>query len=126
MRFLESQPSNATIVLRRGNKSEPGVFEQYIAEVAVSDLWMNVEWMRPDPEHGRGATFLRDLEFVERADVVLCFFDKPEMSGGTQHVVEAAIDKDTPVYAWGFTDDGFIRIGEHDPDDVWASSVPVD
>lgn len=88
-------------------------------------LWMNVEWFSPRPEDGKGATFLRDVEMVESADLVLCYFDSMAMSGGTQHVVEAAISKDIPVYAWGLKDSGFARIGEWDEGDRWAGSVPL-
>ena len=111
------------VLLRRGNKAHPGNFELQMAEIAVG-LWMGVEWVAPDPEGGRGATFLRDVDMVTRADVVLCFFGGLEMSGGTAHVVEAATDKETPVYAWGFDGLQFSRIGEHDPDDLWGGSVP--
>lgn len=121
--FIQSQPPNSTIILRRGNKSDPGLFEQVMAKLA-SMLWMDVEWVRPNPEDGKGATFIRDVDFVTRADVVLCFFDRTEMTGGTAHVVDTASDRETPVYAWGFDGRQFIRIGEHDPDNAWASSVP--
>jgi hypothetical protein len=86
--------------------------------------WLDVEWVRPDPEDGRGATFLRDADLARRADLVLCYFDTTEMSGGTGHVVEAATDAETPVYAWGFTGTSFERIGEHDPLGIWSDSVP--
>lgn len=111
-------------MLRRGNKSTPGLFEEVMAK-ACTLLWLNLEWVLPDPEDGKGATFLRDIRLAERADLVLCYFDTPQMSGGTQHVVEAAISVDTPVYAWGLEQgNGFIRIGEWDEGERWSSSVP--
>lgn len=91
---------------------------------AAAMYWLDVEWVRPNPEDGPGATFLRDLELARRADLVLCYFDSTSMSGGTAHVVEAATDQETPVYAWGFTGSSFERIGENDPNDIWSSSVP--
>ena len=112
------------VLLRRGNKAEPGLFEQVMAKLAAT-LWLDVEWVRPDAEGGRGAVFQRDYEMVSRADVVLCYFDTTSMSGGTQHVVDAAIDRETPVYAWGFTGTSFERVGEFDREDIWASSVPA-
>lgn len=72
-----------------------------------------------------GAVFQRDYELASRADLVLCYFDTTSMSGGTQHVVEAAIDRETPVYAWGLGADGFKRVGEYDREDIWAKSVPA-
>jgi hypothetical protein len=94
-----------------------------MAKLAVT-LWLDVEWFRPDPEDGKGATFLRDLEMVRRADLVLAYFATTTMIGGTVHVVEKAQDVGTPVYAYGFTPRGFVRLGEHDPDDAWGKAVP--
>jgi hypothetical protein len=91
---------------------------------ACSLLWLNVEWFAPDAEEGKGATFLRDVRMVESADLVLAYFESCAMTGGTQHVVEAAISKDTPVYAWGLDPSGFKRIGEWDEGERWAGSVP--
>jgi hypothetical protein len=112
------------VLLRRGNKADPGIFEQVMAETAVT-MWLDVEWVRPEEDGGRGAVFLRDYDLVSRADLVLCYFDTTSMSGGTQHVVEAAIDRDTPVYAWGFSGLSFERVGEFDREDIWAGSVPA-
>ena len=91
----------------------------------AAKLWLDVEWIRPEQDGGRGAVFQRDYEMVSRADVVLCYFDTTSMSGGTQHVVEAAIDRETPVYAWGFTGKSFERVGEFDREDIWATSIPA-
>lgn len=111
------------MLLRSGNRSDPGLFEQVMAKLAQT-LWLNVEWVRPDPELGRSGTFLRDVELVRKADLVLAYFDTTSMSGGTAHVVEKAQDQDVPVYAWGFTGKSFIRIGEHDPHDAWGKNIP--
>lgn len=128
IKFLSDLPEDSTVLLRRGNKSDPGLFEQVMAK-ACSLLWMSVEWFTPDPEDGKGATFLRDVRMVESADLVLAYFASPQLSGGTMHVVEAAVSKDTPVYAWGL-DIGltplgaFRRIGEWDEAERWSGSVP--
>jgi len=122
--FVSRQPSDTTLLLRRGNKSKPGLFEQVMAELA-SKLWLDVEWVRPEEDGGPGAVFQRDYELVSRSDLVLCYFHTTDMSGGTQHVVEAAIERETPVYAWGFTGSSFERVGEFDREDIWASSVPA-
>jgi hypothetical protein len=121
--FVAGLPASSKLLLRSGNKSEPGLFEQMIAKLAIT-LWLDVEWFRPDPAGGRGATFERDLELVRSSDLVLAYFSTTTIIGGTAHVVEKAIDQDVPVYAYGFTGDGYIRVGEHDPDDRWGKSVP--
>jgi len=94
-----------------------------MAKLAIS-LWLDVEWFRPDPIGGKGATFLRDIELVRSVDLVLAYFSTTTLIGGTAHVVEKAMDLETPVYAYGFTGDGFMRVGEHDPHDAWGRSVP--
>jgi len=110
------------VLLRAGNKTDPGLFEQVMAKLATS-LWMDIEWVKPEPELGRAGTFLRDVEYAKKADLVLAFFQGTEMGGGTAHVVEKAIDQEVPVYAYGFDGRSFQRIGEHDPDNRWGDSV---
>jgi len=123
--FVKSLPATTTLVLRSGNVSEPGLFEQVMAKLAVV-LWLDVEWARPDPEGGKGATFVRDLEMVRGVDLVLAYFSTTTIIGGTAHVVEKAIDVETPVYAYGLDPDkGFVRVGEHDPHDAWGRAVPA-
>ena len=121
--WIQGQPADSTLILRRGNKSDPGLFEQVMAKLAQT-LWLSVEWSMPDPELGRSGTFVRDVELVRKVDLVLAYFDTTEMSGGTAHVVEKAIDQDVPVFAWGLTKKGFVRVGEHDPHGSWSQSVP--
>lgn len=111
----------------------------------AAHLWMDVEWVRPDldeplpptedgsirspADESRARVYIRDMEYVRRADLVMAYFSTTEMSGGTGHVVEKAVDQDVPVYSWGLEEGHpggrrFIRIGEHDPFGAWASSVP--
>jgi hypothetical protein len=111
------------MLLRAPNKSDPGLFEQVMAKLAFT-LWLDVEWFRPDPEAGRGAVFLRDVELARSADLVLAYFSSTSATGGTFHVVEKATDIEVPVYAYGLGPSGFVRIGEHDPHGTWAMSVP--
>lgn len=105
--------------MRAPNKGEPGKFEQAMNEMARV-LWMSVEWFRPDLELGAGAVFHRDIDMVKSADLVLAYFSGPVIIGGTAHVVQAAIDFDTPVFAYGLDNARFIRIGEHDPTNAWG------
>jgi len=104
-------------------KSRPGLFEMAMAAYCMAH-GINYEWVMPDPAGGREATYNRDIEFARRADLILCFFADEKMSGGTEHVVEKALDVGTPVYSWGLHGDEFKRIGEHDPDNLWGDLVP--
>lgn len=122
--FLEQLPVDTTILLRRGNYSGPGNFELLVAECCQL-LWIPFEWCLPDLVEGPSATFLRDVAMVKHSDCVLAFFADEMMSGGTEHVVEKAIDAGVPVYAYGVRDGQFIRIGEHDPDASWIHLAPV-
>jgi hypothetical protein len=62
---------------------------------------------------------------TRRADLVLCYFSLPRMEGGTEHIVEKALDAQVPVYSWGLDRDHFVRIGEHDADAIWSEFVPA-
>lgn len=85
---------------------------------------VDYRWCMPDPDNGRESVYLRDVEMTRGADVVLCFFATTQMAGGTEHMVEKALDVGTPVYSWGFNGSEFVRIGEHDPDNRWGQEVP--
>lgn len=104
-------------------KTKPGLFEQTMAAYCNAH-GVIYEWVLPDPMGGREATYLRDVAITRRADLVLCFFADERMEGGTEHIVEKALDVQTPVYSWGFNGHHFVRIGEHDPDNVWGQLVP--
>lgn len=91
-----------------------GRFERTVAGMAQA-LGVEVEWWSPEPG-GREQVFLRDLDMVGKADRVVAFFSEAELTGGTGHVVEAAMTKAVPVEAWWVWDDGTtVRIGEYDP-----------
>jgi hypothetical protein len=123
--YIRDLPAGSLILLRRGMKSKPGLFELTLAKYIIAYApRISYEWCLPDPEGGRQATYVRDVQMTRRADLVLCFFATESMSGGTEHVVEKAMDALVPVYSWGFNGSNFIRIGEHDPDNVWADDVP--
>lgn len=104
--------------MRAPNKGRPGLFERAMLEVANS-MWLSVDWFKPDMDLGAGAVFHRDIDMVKAADLVMAYFRGPTMEGGTAHVVQAAIDFNTPVFAWGIVNRSFMRIGEHDPEDAW-------
>jgi hypothetical protein len=116
-----------TILMRRGINTLPGRVESAIATAAKLMDWP-IEWFVPEPG-GRDQVFFRDIEMVREADVVLCVFTETDpMAGGTGHVVEKAIDRRVPVYAYTADIENprvWHRLGEWDPDDAWASRVPA-
>jgi hypothetical protein len=120
---MEELPPDTEVLLRAGNKTQPGMFERVMAMGCEQWWWLKVTWVRPDPDGGREATFNRDVAYARMADLVLAFFDTDEMTGGTGHVVEKAMDVNTPVYAFGNRGGKIVRIGEHDPDEVFAERV---
>ncbi len=104
------------ILLREPRKRDRALFERNLSVIA-QNLGYEVEWFAPE-EGGRDQTFRRDYALVESADWVECFFhpDSP-MGGGTGHVVDAAMARDIPVYAWTMDERGDLeRIGEFEPD----------
>lgn len=122
--LMDGVPQGTIILLRRGNKTPPGRFEQLIAELIRQSGHLELRWMLPDPEGGPGAAFNRDNEMVSLADLVLAFFD-PErvMAGGTGHVVETAVDRHVPVYSYAFDETEMQRVGESDPDARWQAVI---
>lgn len=123
MSFLDQLPIDAVVLLRCPNLTDPGRFEQMVA-VACIELWMKFEWIVPDVKEGKSANWIRDVDMVGRCDCVLAFFEGEEMGGGTYHLVEKAMDQRVPVYSYGVVSGRFIRIGEHDPDDMWSRLAP--
>lgn len=113
--LIRDLPVGSTVRLRRPRTSNPGIFEKSTALMAES-AGMLVEWYAPEAG-GREQTYLRDYAMVTGADRVECFFnaDTP-MEGGTAHVVEAAITRSAPVFAWAMDEHGQLeRLGEHEP-----------
>ena len=122
--FLKQLPIDSVILLRSGNSTRPGRFERIVAQCCM-ELWMSYRWVKPEGDGGRGSTFDRDVSMVGASDVVLAFFAEESMSGGTEHVVEKAIDQRVPVYSYGVVDGELIRIGENDPNESWARLAPA-
>jgi hypothetical protein len=111
----ERLPHDALYLLRRPLYSEPNRFEQIVAGFLVA-TGHAFGWMRPEPG-GRAAVFNRDITMVGKSDLVLAFFADDEMSGGTEHVVEKAMDQWIPAYSYGVRDGQYVLIGSFDPDD---------
>ena len=122
--FLKQLPIDALILLRSGNLTRPGRFERIVAQ-CCTELWMSFQWIKPEMPGDSGATFDRDVAMVGASDVVLAFFAEEFMSGGTEHVVEKAIDQRVPVYSYGIRNGNLIRIGEEDPNESWVRLAPA-
>lgn len=111
-------PSNATVLLRHPLHRPPERFEQMVAK-ACEEFGFYVDWRKPVPG-GRHMVYFRDIEMVGSSDLVLAFFAQDYMSGGTEHVVDKAIDQRVPVYSYGIRDGELVLLGSHDPDDAFG------
>ena len=113
LRHMSQLPPHTKILLRRGSSTEVNPIERLIADLSGT-LDIEFEWCVPEG-FGRAATFARDVTMVERSDALIVYFDEDHlMEGGTGHLVEKAIDRDTPTWAYSFGEDGMQRIGEID------------
>jgi len=131
IRFLADLPDDACILLRKGAYTEPGRFERDV-ETLCSILRLDWEWVIPKPTDttvGRASVYFRDIEMVERSDLVLLFFVPEEATdgySGTAHLMEKALAADRPVYAYSVDENGKVeRVGEYDPDNLFIERVPV-
>ena len=132
IRFLGALPDDAVVLLRTpysaGNL--PGPFERDVNSLCEA-LNIPVEWHAPEPtilNPGRVSVYVRDIEMVNSADLVLLFFTEEDaVSGysGTTHLMDKALDQDRPMYAYRVTDAGQVfRVGEHDPENAFGEMVP--
>jgi len=118
MAYISKLDGKNVIGLRRGLYEGPQPFESLIAQVCAA-MNLQVRWYIPDPDTGREGVYYRDIDMVREADCVLAFFVGEEMSGGTEHVVEKALDQHVPVYSYGRRSDSWVMLGSHDPEDIW-------
>jgi hypothetical protein len=130
IRFLAALPEDAVILLRRPMRDMPGIFETDVA-VLADILRLATEWFEPAPTdmtRGRSSVYVRDIDMVERADLVILFFAADEVAegyGGTQHLLDKALAANRPVYAYSVDEFGTIdRVGDYDPDHMYADIAP--
>lgn len=137
-RFLASLPDGSRVLLRRGRFSQPNLFEAQVE--MVCDLFgVKVQWCQPETKDypwptlmpvttGRERTFARDLQMIDWADVVLCFYDITEVGderSGTVGLVEKALQAEKNVYAYAMNGDRLERVGEWDLGNTWGEWVPA-
>jgi hypothetical protein len=128
--FMAKLPDRSVILLRRSMGFDPpGAFEADVSMLAAF-LRFDVEWFRPEPTAmttGRASVYRRDIEMVERSDLVILFFAADEVAegyGGTQHLLDKALDANRPCYAYSVDEFGTIdRVGEYDPDHQYADML---
>jgi len=130
IRFLAALPEDAVVLLRTGRYTSPGRFEEDVA-VLCGVLHMDHEWCEPAPSEvttGRSSVYARDIDMVERSDLVVLFFAADEVAegyGGTQHLLDKALAANRPVYAYSVDEFGSIdRVGDYDPDHLYADIAP--
>lgn len=126
---------DAVVALRSPREKAPSTFEVQAAEVAEL-LGLAVEWYAPEPAvdpvtnvpvRGREQTFARDLILIQKADLVLCFWDHTETGdehSGTVGLADKAVEFEKPVYAYSMDGDQLERVGEFDRQDEWIAMVP--
>jgi hypothetical protein len=131
VRFLAALPQDAVILLRRPIDAPPGGFEQDTAALGRV-LELDVRWFTPYPSEkypGRSSVYVRDMDMVEEADLVLLFFTSGEEIGGyggTSHLLDRALAAGRPVYAYGVERNGNVyRVGEYDPEHTYADITPA-
>jgi hypothetical protein len=138
IRFLAALPEDAVILLRRpmghrlaaGEPVMPGIFEVDVLVLADA-LRLATEWFEPQPTPttpGRSSVYVRDIDMVEKADLVILFFAADEVAegyGGTAHLLDKALAANRPVYAYSVDEYGTIeRVGDYDPDELYVSLAP--
>jgi len=131
IRFLAALPDDAIILMRRGmNGQVPGPFEFDVAQLCYM-LHLGNMWFEPAPTDkypGRKSVFLRDIEMVRKADLVILFVTPEEVEDayvGTMHLLDKAMDEDRPVYAYSVDQDGHVkRVGEYDTQHLYADIAP--
>ena len=103
--------TDGEIAIRGPRSGGPtGPVEEQALEIARACSATPVIYVPEASCDARAATFKRDYELVEGADIVLAFFrEGSDMGGGTGHVVKAAIDREVAVDAFSVSEDGDIE-----------------
>lgn len=116
---IESLPANSVIVVRKGRLSPMGLFESVVS-VLAKKYGHVVVLCQPDG-NDRASVYKRDYEMVENVDRLEAYFSQDSvMNGGTGHLVEAAMARSIPVYAWTLSEHGdVVRVGEYEPHDAF-------
>lgn len=113
--FMATFDRTATIHTR----SAKGGPDQFIAEAARTMGFDVRTWVG----EGGASNYIRDVEMVRGADVVYAFFDADHVGeGGTQHVIDKALDQGKAVVSYVF-DRGLVIVGSYDSEDRAADDA---
>jgi hypothetical protein len=132
IRFLGGLPDDAVVMLRCPYTEGrlPGAFEKDV-DALCDALNIPVEWHAPEPtilSPGRVSVYIRDIDMVAKADLVLLFFTQEDSVygySGTTHLMDKALDQNIPMYAYRVESNGRVeRVGEHDPENAFGEMVP--
>lgn len=127
-RFLKATPEKTEIHIRRGKWTPMGEFETLVSDLVLDmairdrkEISTVIHTPEPTDERpGRASVYLRDIEMVEGADLVLLFFDPGEAVegySGTAHMLDKALDAGVPVEAYAVREDGSVQwIGGYEGD----------
>lgn len=111
--LLSKLPKDSTVMVRKPMTRSLRPFEAMVTSMAAT-MGLRAETFAPEPG-GRGKVFSRDIEMVAAADEVVAFFaDGDEMTGGTAHVVDKAIDQQKPVRAYAIAGPELRLIADED------------
>jgi hypothetical protein len=133
IRFLGALPDDAVVMLRTPYSigKLPGLFEKDV-DALCDALNIPVEWCAPEPtilSPGRVSVYIRDIDMVAKADLVLLFFTNEDSLygySGTTHLMDKALDQNIPMYAYRVEKYGRVeRVGEHDPENAFGEMVPA-
>ena len=85
----------ATTIIHTRTAKEGG--DRFVAEAAVIMGFSVKKW----PGEGGAANYIRDVDMVKQADIVYAFFEADHVGeGGTQHVVDKALDQHKRVISF--------------------------
>ena len=152
--FLAALPPRSCIYLRRGISTPPGPFELAVAILCHDSTQppqdrhplADIQWFIPEPSEGlrgRASVFVRDhtmFEGPDAASLLLAFLDESDLDtepGGTEHLIQSAMDHHVAAYAWVVEHDNLdvttigeigphwmntrLRLlGSEDPENEWA------
>jgi hypothetical protein len=112
--WLKETVPLGTTIYTRGSKG----FDRYLAEGARFMGYTVVEM----PGSGGADNYVRDVRLVETVDEVYAFFEADHIGeGGTQHVIDKALDQRRPSHSYIWDDRALVLVGSDDgagdPDD---------
>lgn len=119
---LSQAKGEGSLVFLRSGLKRMGTFEEDVMHLCEI---LHIPWapVRPEPDDkhpGRASVYIRDIELVDTADLVILFFtpeDAEDGYSGTYHLLDKCLDTGKPVHAYTVSQAGRVaRFGDYDPD----------